>query len=68
MKFLDTINDTLGWYTDTAHAPGGVGNVNEITPEQMKRKRNNQLIISILILAVIISSIYYFTNKNKTKR
>lgn len=68
MGFLDSINDTLGWYVGSAHQPGGIGSVNLITPEELKRKRNRQLIISILIIAIIISTIYYFTNKNKPKR
>lgn len=62
MKFLTIINDTLGWYGGSTS--GNIGTVNEITPDQLRKKRNIQLIVGIVIISAIVATVYHL-NKNK---
>jgi subtilase family serine protease len=66
MSFLDSLNNILGGYASNTSTNVNVGQVNEITPEQLRKRRNAQLIVSLIVVTVVIASIIYFS-KSKTK-
>lgn len=64
MSWLDTIHGGLQGYATNTNENLDVGQVNEITPEQLRTRRNMQLIGSIVIIAAI-ASLFYFSNPKK---
>ena len=64
MSFLDTIHSTLGGYASSTNQTNNVGQINEVTPEDMRKKRNKQLIISVIFVAVVIAAVIYLNKKN----
>lgn len=64
MSWLDTIHGGLQGYATHTNENLDVGQVNEITPEQLRTRRNMQLIGSIVIIAAI-ASLFYFSNPTK---
>jgi hypothetical protein len=64
MSVLDTIHGTLEGFATTTNTNVSVGEINEVTPEQLRRRRNIQLTVSIVLVAVIIGLFYY----SKTKK
>lgn len=59
MSWLDKVNSVLAGYATSTNENVSVGTINEVTPEQLKRKRNIQLIVSILIVATIVAVFYF---------
>lgn len=64
MSWLDTIHAGLQGYAVNTNENLDVGQVNEITPEQLRTRRNMQLVGSIIIIAAI-ASLFYFSNPQK---
>lgn len=64
MSWLDTIHSSLEGYTTNTSTNLDVGQVNEVTPEQLRRRRNTQLVISILVIATI-ATLFYFSKPKK---
>lgn len=65
MNILDTIHGTLGGYVNSTNQTNSVGQINEVTADDLRKKRNKQLIISVIFVAIVITAVIYFSKKSK---
>ena len=64
MSWLDTIHGGLQGYATNTSTNLDVGQVNEVSPEQLRRRRNTQLIVSVVLIATI-AALFYFNSPKK---
>lgn len=69
MSLLDTAHSTLSSFYNTPQVGSSSGTVNELSSEDLKRRRNKQLAIGITLVVIVVGSIvlynYFKTKKNK---
>jgi len=65
-NFIDTLYmvSSLG-YNNLASGNQDYGTVNELSEEDLRKRRNRQLIFSLIVIAVIVSGILIYKAKKK---
>jgi hypothetical protein len=64
-NIVDTLYNISSGFYHGANPTLFYGEVNEITPEEQKQRRNRQLAISLIVVAGIAVLYYFYTRKKK---
>lgn len=65
MPLLDTIHDTLENVYNTSQPNIDYGTINEVSNEDLKKRRRNQLILGIVLVGIVVVAIFMFKKSNK---
>jgi cobalamin biosynthesis protein CobD/CbiB len=65
MPVLDTIHGTLEDVYNTSQPNIDYGQVNELSQEDLRKRRRNQLIVGIVLVAIVVTAIFLFKKSSK---
>ena len=65
MPLLGTIHGTLEDVYNTSQPNIDYGQVNELSQEDLRKRRRNQLIVGIVLVAIVVTAIFLFKKSSK---